>query len=165
MCGPFTVRINCFSDLNYFTNGRRSRICKKNSKSLEHFFLKQKTVWTVNDGPGKDPAGSLKYKGFFFPFRNHWRSPRNVFQFDLIYFVFLKFVNFSDCALENNDENLRVKPRSFVFPEADQEGLNIFCYVDVPLPKVCNVPYIFAFSKGFLFLVWTYLEKSNVSLV
>ena len=41
-----------------------------------------------------------------------------------------------DCALENNDENLRVKPRSFVFPEADQEGLNIFCYVDVPLPKV-----------------------------
>ena len=45
-----------------------------------------------------------------------------------------------DCALENNDENLRVKPRSFVFPEADQEGLNIFCYVDVPLPKVCNAP-------------------------
>ena len=37
--------------------------------------------------------------------------------------------------MENNDENLRVKPRSFVFPEAEEEGLNIFCYVDVPLPK------------------------------
>merc|ERR1711962_1901449 len=40
-----------------------------------------------------------------------------------------------DTTSESNDENLRIKPRSFVFPEADQEGLNIFCYVDVPLPK------------------------------
>ena len=46
------------------------------------------------------------------------------------------FFLFSDTTSENNDENLRIKPRSFVFPEADQEGLNIFCYVDVPLPKV-----------------------------
>ena len=49
------------------------------------------------------------------------------------------FFAFSDTTSENIDEHLRVKPRSFVFPEADQEGLNIFCYVDVPLPKV-NMP-------------------------
>lgn len=33
------------------------------------------------------------------------------------------------------DEVLSVKPRHFVFPEAEKEGLNIFCYVDVPLSK------------------------------
>merc|ERR1711981_273631 len=33
------------------------------------------------------------------------------------------------------DENLRIKPRQYVFPEADKEGLNIFCYIDIPLPS------------------------------
>lgn len=33
------------------------------------------------------------------------------------------------------EETLKIKPRHFVFPEAENEGLNIFCYVDVPLPK------------------------------
>ena len=36
---------------------------------------------------------------------------------------------------DSEDEILRVKPRNFVFPEADKEGLNIFCYIDVPLPS------------------------------
>ena len=50
--------------------------------------------------------------------------------------------NVSEANCENDDENLRVKPRNFVFPEAEKEGLNIFCYVDVPLPKglkACHV--------------------------
>lgn len=38
-------------------------------------------------------------------------------------------------AVDNEDEVLKVKPRHFVFPEADREGLNVFCYIDIPLPK------------------------------
>ncbi len=33
------------------------------------------------------------------------------------------------------DEVLLVKPRRYVFPEAEEEGNNVFCYVDIPLPK------------------------------
>lgn len=34
-----------------------------------------------------------------------------------------------------DEEMIRIRPRHYVFPEAEKEGLNIFCYVDVPLPK------------------------------
>ena len=38
-------------------------------------------------------------------------------------------------SIENEDEHLAIKPRTYVFPEADQEGLNVYCWVDVALPK------------------------------
>ena len=36
---------------------------------------------------------------------------------------------------ENEEEVMKIRPRKFVFPEAEEEGLNIFCYDDVPLAK------------------------------
>ena len=38
-------------------------------------------------------------------------------------------------SIENEDEHLRVKPRTLVFPEAEKEGLNVYCWVDVAEPK------------------------------